>query len=91
MKKILLAALIAVTSTTALAAQPYERVVCVGAMHIARNALKAKDSGLPEYMARDAVAVKEEYKAIVYKVYNSRSDRDVWEYIYDYCEQERYR
>ena len=60
-------------------------------MHIAGSALKARESGLPEYMARDAVTVKEEYKDIVYKVYSSRSDRDVWEYIYDYCEQERYR
>lgn len=89
MKKILLAAILTVTSSTALASQPYEREACVGAMHIAGTALKAKQSGLPEYMARDAVAVKEEYQRIVSKVYTERNDRDIWEYIYGYCEQKR--
>lgn len=89
MKKILLAALITVTSSNVLAFQTYERETCVGAMNIAGLALKAKQSGLPEYMARDAVAVKDEYQRIVSKVYTARNDREMWEYIYDYCEQKR--
>ena len=93
MKKILLSALIAVTSTTTFAgpSNDTKRVLCVNLMQMAEHLSKGVDLGLTKTQLRPLLSKEmPELHTLLDLVYHPKAvagyRQEIWEFVYDHCE-----
>ena len=95
MKKILLAAIIAVTSANTFAdtRSSVKRTLCVNLMQMAEHLSKGETLGMPKEQLRPMLGKMPELHTLLDLVYHPKAvagDRqEIWEFVYDHCESAR--